>query len=177
MSTTYYPQLVQGLQPTEFEITWRNTPVASSPGIAGSRYQTVKSLSHLSNPACGDIRSSTQALEFINFNITNPPAVISGIVLHVNTQRNGRATDEIIQLTYQGELIGTNHVNYYTDTEGHLTLDNFATYGSSTDNWGVDLTPEMLQDPSFGVRLKFQAHPYYPHSSGMFIDSVALTVY
>jgi hypothetical protein len=177
MATTYYPQLVQGLPPTEFEITWRTHPSGPFESIAGLRYQTASHLIHLSNPACGDLRSSTQALSFTNFNITGVPEVISGIVLQVNTQRNGRATDEIIQLTYQGVAIGTNHVDYYTDTEGHLTLDNSATYGSSTDTWGVDLTPAMLQNPSFGVILKFQSHPYYPHSSGMFIDSVSLTVY
>jgi hypothetical protein len=168
MSYIYNTNTVLGAQPSEFEVTWKS---------AGTRWQTVNPLTHLSNPACGDLRNSTQALLFVNFQMTNLPEVISGIVLQVNTQRNGRATDEIVQLTYQGEPIGTNHVDYYTDVEGHLTLDNSATYGSSTDTWGVDLTPEMLQDPSFGVRLKFQAHPYYPHSSGMFIDSVSLTVY
>ena len=177
MSFTYYPQTATISSTSDLEVSWRKTRDDNNLQLIGSRWQTSAKLFHLSNPACGDLKNSTQPIWCTNFNITTLPEVISGIVLQVNTQRNGRATDEIIQLTYQGEPIGTNHVDYYTDTEGHITLNNLATYGSSTDSWGVDLTPEMLQDPSFGVILKFQAHPYYPHSSGMFIDSVSLTVY
>jgi hypothetical protein len=64
-----------------------------------------------------------------------------------------------------------------TDEEGRLPLHNDTTYGGPTDTWGATLTPEILQDASFGVILKFQGHPYYPHSSSMFLDSVSLTVY
>jgi hypothetical protein len=169
MANTYFPKTTLGLQPNELEVLWRTHE--------NGRFQTQAELFHISNPASGDLTNSTQALAFVNFNITNAPNAISGLSIRVQTQRNGRATDQQIQLTYQGQPIGINNVNYITDEEGHLFLNNDVTYGSSTSTWGVSLTPEMVQDPSFGVILKFQAHPYYPHSSGMFIDSVALTVY
>ena len=169
MSNTYFPNTVNGLQPAEEEILWRVFP--------GNRFQTEKELRHISNPACGDLRNRTQSLVFLNFNIFNPPSVISGIELRVVGQRNGRVADDQIQLTYQGEPIGENNFNYYTDIDGHLSLKNDTTYGSPTDLWGAEITPEMLQDPSFGVILKFQSHPYYPHSSGMQINLVSLTVY
>jgi hypothetical protein len=73
--------------------------------------------------------------------------------------------------------LGNNNFIYVTDEDGHLKITNDTTYGSPTDSWGTELTPEMLKDPSFGVILKFQAHPYYPHRSTIYLDAVSLTVY
>lgn len=168
MANTYFATSTLGLQPNENEVTWRTS--------AGGRFQTADLLFHRSNPACGDLTNSTQSLLF-KFNITDVPETISGLELRVIAQRNGRATDSQIQLSYQDQPIGNNNFQYMTDEEGRLPLHNDTTYGSSTDNWGATLTPEILQDPTFGVILKFQGHPYYPHSSGMFLDSVSLTVY
>lgn len=169
MSNTYFPNTVNGLQPAEEEITWRT--------LSDGRFQTDNVLRHISNPACGDLRNRTQTLAFLNFGMAGLPTTISGIELRVKSQRNGRIADDQIQLFYQGDVIGVNNFYYETDIDGHLPIRNDSTYGGPTDLWGATITPTMLQDPEFGVVLKFQSHPYYPHSSGMQINLVSLTVY
>lgn len=173
MSQLFYPTVVFGFEPGENELTWAQKQSQTM----GTRYQTVGELFHRSNPASGDLRNRTQKLLFKGFNFSGLPETISGLELQIKAQRNGRACDELIQLSYQDELIGKNNFNYYTDDEGHLTVRDTSVYGGPEDLWKANLTPEMLQDPSFGAVLQFQAHPYYPHRSGMFIDSVSVTIY
>lgn len=175
MSNTYYPTIVTQLG-EDPNIAWVPTISSDGASLVQRRWQTTKPLRHISNPASGDLRDSTYSLVCTGFNI---PALveINGIELRVLAQRNGRIADETIQLTYQNSAIGRNNFYYETDEEGRLPLFNDTTYGGSTDLWEAELTSEILQDPSFGVILKFSSHPYYPHSSGMLIDSVSLTIY
>ncbi len=178
MPFTYIPQTVdQTSNAPEQEIGWQSTAGSVAGRLLNARWSTVKPLHHYANPACGDIRTRSWALVCTNFQITQLPDVISGIELTVKTQRNGRVVDEQIQLIYNGSAIGANNFNYMTDADGHLTLLNDTTYGSPTDLWAAEITHEILQDPSFGVILKFQGHPYYPHLSTMTVDCVVLTVY
>lgn len=178
MGTVYQPQNVSvtSSYPTQ-EINWRTTPQEGFDFLLGSRWETVSDLKHIANSAMGDLRNRTWQLNCTQFDI-GVLSAINGIQLDINTNRNGRITDEIIQLTYQGQLIGLNKFNYVTDFAGNITILNSSTYGGPTDLWGYDaLTPEIVSDSTFGVALKFQAHPYYPHSSSMFLDSVNLTIY
>ena len=178
MPFIYTPNSIEQL--SEFpdqEIGWKNTVNLNSGYLLNSRWSTVKALHHFDNPASGDLRTRSWALACTNFQITELPEVISGIGLNLKTQRNGRIVDEQIQLFYDGSPIGTNNFIYSTDSEGHLTLLNDTNYGGPTDLWNAEITPEMLQDSAFGVILKFQGHPYYPHLSTMFLDAVTLTVY
>lgn len=178
MSTTYYPHNVELYsEAPEVEISWNSTPSRDVNSLLEQKWSTVKSLKHIANPATGNIRERTYSLICTDFQIENLPDVISGLELKIVAQRNGRIADEIIQLTYQGQEIGKNNFDYITDSEGHLKITNETLYGGPTDLWEADITPEMLADPSFGVVLKFQSHPYYPHNVGMIVDSVSLTVY
>jgi hypothetical protein len=177
MTQIFYPHQVLGAEFGEFEIGWQKSYTSNQGYLLDSRWRTEKDLTHFANPASGDLRTRTQALYCLDFRIANLPEVITGIKLNLKTQRNGRVVDEQIQLVYRGETIGNNNFIYITDEEGHLKITNDTDYGSETDTWGAELTPEMLQDPSFGVILKFQAHPYYPHRSTMYLDAVSLTVY
>ena len=174
--TPYSPTQVLGAQPTEYEVTWTMQGVSNSNNTLDSRWITERSLRHLSNTATGDIREQTQSLLFVGFNITDATNIV-GIGLDVAGNRNGRIVDQIVQLTYQGEPLGENNFSYITDVEGHLPITNLSTYGGPTDLWGAQLTPEIVQDPSFGVILKFQSHPYYPHRDRMILDRVTLTLY
>ena len=178
MSHTYIPTSVNltSSDPTN-EIPWTSIPTSSVGFLVNSRWSTLYPLRHRSNPACGDLRDRTWDIVCTNFNMTVLPSEISGLQLDILGQRNGRIVDDMIQLTYQGLPIGNNNFQYVLDADGHFYLDNQTTYGGTTDLWGIELTPELLQDPSFGVILKFQSHPYYPHSCGMFLDSVSITVY
>ena len=178
MSQIFYPNTVTpSSQFPDQEIAWRATPVTELGYLLGQRWGTVSELVHLSNPATGDMRNKTWFLTCINFQITGITDPINGIQLDISGQRNGRIVDEVIQLTYQGQPLGDNNFVYLTDSEGHLKITNHTTYGGPTDTWGATITADMLQDPSFGVILKFQSHPYYPHKCGMFLDAVSLTVY
>ena len=169
MPLTYRPTLVEGLQFGETEIGWL--------GSLDTLFRTDGQLTHLSNPACGDLVTRTQALMFTHFQIIGLPEIISGVELIIKTRRNGRAVDEQIQLVLNGQPIGKNNFNYDPDEDGNLKVLDTTVYGSSTDTWGVELTSEMLQDPSFGVILKFQGHPYFPHRSNMILEHVSLTIY
>jgi hypothetical protein len=175
MSNTYYPSVVTQLG-EEPNIAWVTTVPSNGVFLIQRRWQTAEPLKHIANPASGPIRDSTFALVCTGFNI---PLLdeINGIEVRVTGQRNGRIADETIQLVYQDQAIGRNNFSYETDEEGRLPLFNDTVYGGSEDLWGSEITTNMLQDASFGVILKFQSHPYYPHSSDMQIESVSLTVY
>jgi hypothetical protein len=175
MSNTYYPSVVTQLG-EEPNIAWVTTVPSNGVFLLQRRWQTAEPLKHIANPASGPIRDSTFALVCTGFNI---PLLdeINGIEVRVTGQRNGRIADETIQLVYQDQAIGRNNFSYETDEEGRLPLFNNTVYGGSEDLWGSEITTNMLQDASFGVILKFQSHPYYPHSSDMQIESVSLTVY
>jgi hypothetical protein len=175
MSNTYYPSVVTQLG-EEPNIAWVTTVPSNGVFLLQRRWQTVEPLKHIANPASGPIRDSTFALVCTGFNIPLL-AEINGIEVRVTGQRNGRIADETIQLVYQDRAIGRNNFSYETDEEGRLPLFNDTVYGGSEDLWGSEITTNMLQDTSFGVILKFQSHPYYPHSSDMQIESVSLTVY
>ena len=178
MNYVYTPNMVtQTSEDPENEISWKSSPTTVIGCLMNSKWMTVKPLIHLSNPACGDIGSQTYSLICTNLNATDLLDEISGISLRVSGQRNGRVVDKQIQLTYMGDLIGENKVDYETDSEGHILLLNDTTYGGENDLWGATLTKEMIQDPSFGVILKFQNHPFYPHSCGMLLEAVSITVY
>jgi hypothetical protein len=140
-----------------------------------TRWRTVQDLKHRSNPATGDIVDSTWSLYLTDFGIQETN--ILGLKFHLVAQRNGRIVDQTIQLCYQNQLIGVNKVDYTTDTEGHLPLSNDTAYGGPEDVWGVSDLGSKITDPSFGIVIKFQSHPYYPHSCGLRIDQMSLTVY
>ena len=178
MPQTFTPTVVvqQSENPTQ-EIGWLSSPTANIGNLLQSVWRTERDLTHFANPATGDLRSRTQSLVCTNFNISDLPEVITGIQVNISAQRGGRVVDEVIQLTYQDSVMGKNKVNYMTDSEGHLPITNESVYGGPTDLWAVELTPDMLRDPSFGVSLKFQSHPYYPHRCGMMLYAVSLTVY
>lgn len=172
MNYTYQPsQVVSYSEFPDQEVDWQTIPASGF--LANQRWSPVRSLQHISNPATGDMRDLTFALKCTNFNISDLPDTISGLQLTTQAQRNGRIADEIVQLIYQDQLIGENQVNYLVDIEGHFTILNTTTYPGP---WGVDLTPDILMDPSFGVMLKFQSHPFYPHNCGLFLDSVSITI-
>jgi hypothetical protein len=177
MNFTYYPsRVIQTSSLPDQEIGWTQYSIGNSEYLLGSRWKTNKPLLHISNPATGDLRNSTWTLTCTGFNI---PLLntITGIKLNVKARRNGRIVDDIIQLTYQGSAIGANNFSYITDSEGHFLLLNDTYYGGEFDLWESEVTPSMLTDPSFGIILKFQSHPFYPHNCEMYLDSVSLTVY
>ena len=178
MSISFRPTAVEQVsEAPDQEILWKASSTSNSGFLLDSRWRTVNPLVHIANPATGDLRNQTYSLICTDFQMTGLPETISGIELTLQAQRNGRIVDKVIQLTYQGQSIGSNNFVYLTNSDGHLRITNNTIYGSPTDLWETELTPSMLQDPTFGVILQFQSHPYYPHNCGIAVDSVLLTVY
>ena len=176
MSQIYIPGSVATESTTPVDIGWTSSPTSNLGYLMNSVWRTNSDLVHLSNPAAGDVRTQTETLVLTNFSIPIT-TIITGIQFDLKVQRFGRIVDQLIQLTYQGVPIGQNKTNYITDNLGNLPITNDSIYGGPTDLWGVDVTPDMLNDPSFGVLLKFQAHPYYPCKQSMNLYTSTLTVY
>jgi hypothetical protein len=140
---------------------------------------TSKDLIHIANsggpgPAMTDIRQKTTCLYLTGFNLLDVPETVNGIQLTLDIQRNGRIADAEVFLCHNGNQIGASQVNYSADLEDHLLYFNVNDYGGDGNNWGVTLTTDLLQDPTFGVSLRFQSHPFYPHRCGCRLYGIAL---
>jgi hypothetical protein len=82
--------------------------------------------------------------------------------------RFGRITDDTVQLCLNNNEIGENRAN--------LLLDPIKTYGSQNDLWETTLTNSDVLNPTFGIILRFQSHPRWPHKSTPMIDSVQIRI-
>jgi hypothetical protein len=148
--------------------------------ISPKSIHTNKDVHHLVNTAVGGIRNKTFKLHFSNFNVDNSvPNVITGIEVILKTRRNGRVFDDIIELSRGGHTISENKTSYETDGYDHLKVNDIMIYGGRGDIWGLDTlaTRSLVTDPEFGITLRFQAHPHFPHRSGMQVDSLQICFY
>lgn len=131
---------------------------------------TTKELLHISNTGVNNLKMKTYFLYLTGFSFLAMPDVISGVEVEVNMKRGGRITDEIIQLRYNNAFLGENRADY--------KLDNEKIYGSPTDLWDIpNLDSAILNDPSFGVGLRFQSHPNWPHKEHPMIGYVRIRVW
>jgi len=130
---------------------------------------TDSDLYHIANPTVNDVKTKTYFLYLTNFNLGNVPDIISGIEVLIEMNRKGRVTDETIQLRYNNEFIGRNMADF--------KLDQQKIFGSSTDNWSTELTKSMVIDTSFGVGVRFQSHPNWPHKDSPLINYIKLRVW
>ncbi len=143
---------------------------------------SAKDLIHLSGtggpgPSMTDLKNKTTALVFTDFSIDAPTGDLTGVELKLDIDRAGRIGDADVFLVYNGEIIGVNKTDYSQDEAAHLLNFNKNLYGGADDLWGADITPEMLTDSSFGVWLRMQSHPFFPHRSGIKISQVSLRYY
>ena len=131
--------------------------------------ETTSPLLHIANSLVNDVKNKTYYLSLTGFNLINIPASITGLEVAIEMNRGGRITDETIQLAYNGQLIGNNKANG--------SLDPYKIYGDATDLWGVNLTNVLLNDPNFGIILRFQSHPRWPHKTSPLIDAVEIRIH
>jgi hypothetical protein len=89
--------------------------------------------------------------------------------MRLSMNRGGRITDETIQFCLNDTLIG--------DNQATLDLDPTKIYGGEDTIWNSNLTLANIQDPLFGVVLRFQSHPRWPHKSSPLIDAVELRIH
>jgi hypothetical protein len=131
-----------------------------------SHTKTNRDLLHIARNPKHDIIEKTYFLKLINFRFINVPTSIAGIEVKVTMNRFGRITDDTIQLCLNDSLIGHNFAD--------LDLAPIKIYGSTTNLWNTSLTYSDILDSSFGIVLRFQSHPKYPHRSSAFIDAVEI---
>jgi len=130
--------------------------------------QTDGTLYHISRSPKLDLKNKTYYLQCTGFNFTNFPTVVSGIEVNLIVNRYGRATDETISLCLGGNSIGANRAQSLIIPE--------IVYGSTTDLWSTNLTIANVQDPTFGIILRFQAHPDWPHNDPMLIEALTMRI-
>jgi len=129
-------------------------------------------------PNMTDVRYKSTALTLTNFEITcDPILTITGVELKLDIERNGRISDSEINLRDPDGNLSINKTSYSVDDRNHLLTFNHNLYGDEYDTWGLDLTSTMLQDSNFGVNIRVQSHPFYPHKCGVMIRQVALRYY
>jgi hypothetical protein len=131
--------------------------------------KTVSDLIHIARDPKHDIKQKTYFLKITNFNFENVPSIVSGIELRLSMNRYGRITDDTIQLTLNDQLIGANNANF--------DLVPIKLYGGENLLWDASLSSTDIANPSFGVVLRFQSHPRWPHKSGTLIDAVEIRIH
>jgi len=171
MPTTWtYPTIITQTAEDPSHIEWDSVNNFVFLRAADSNFtKTNKSLVHIAVSKNSAIKNKTWYLYLTGFNFINLPQIITGIEAEIHMNRGGRITDDTVQLRYNNEWIGENRST--------LALDMFKVYGTSTDNWGINLSSINVQSSSFGIGIRFQSHPSFPHNSTPLLDYVRLRVH
>ena len=165
-----FPTLIEQYAEDESHIGWSDVDdFAALKSEINSGVPAVAPLLHIARSPKYDIKMKTWYLRCTGFDFINLPETISGITLRLSMHRGGRVTDETISLCYQNHDIGKNLAD--------LPLNPTTIYGSSTDTWEIEnLNLSMIQDSSFGVLLRFQSHPNWPHRTAPIVNGVELQI-
>jgi hypothetical protein len=170
-----YPTTASQYTDTDVHIPWlHNNETFTEIDLGSKTYEinliySAKDLLHISNTLVQDIRMKTYYLVLTGFNWRNLPITISGIEARINVRRTGRITDETIQL-YHDAPIGINQAT--------LDLSNDKLYGAPDSLWGsAEITRDMLTEPTFGIVLRYQSHPDWPHKVTPNMEHVQLRVW
>jgi len=138
---------------------------------------TVGPLFHTANPYAGDRLMKTWYLNFTGFKFiwpygaTSPTLPVTGFEIVLKTQRSGRIVDDTVQLVNKNKVVGTNYAS--------INLGMTKIYGGFQDTWGLTFTNvnevlALIQDPTFGVTVRLQSHPSWPHREVPGIDTVLI---
>lgn len=151
-------------------IKWDDSSNFSDLTTANMQYvSSLGDLIHISRSPKPDIVNKTYYMMLTGFVFQNIPNPVTGLTIRLRANRSGRVTDDTIQLCVGNATIGDNHAS--------LELSPMKIYSGNSSYWGIDLTPQLLQDPSFGVVLRFKSHPSWPHKNPIDIDAVELQIY
>lgn len=137
--------------------------------IDGRSIKTSRDLLHIAREPRHDIREKTYFLKITGFNFNDVPETISGIEARITSNRYGRITDETIQLTLNDTVIG--------DNQASLDLNPIKIYGGQDNIWNTNLTTAGILNSSFGLVLRFQSHPRWPHKNSIMLDSVEVRIH
>jgi hypothetical protein len=153
-----------------YDISWDDSSDFQGLKTLDDTYiKTTRDLLHISRSPKIDVTMKTWYLRITGFAFTNLPETLSGIAVRVTGNRRGRITDDTVQLCLQSEGLGENRAN--------LDLSPQKIYGNDTDLWNTQLTIADIMDPTFGVLVRLQSHPHYPHKDSAFLDCVEVQIY
>ena len=153
-----------------FHVSWLDVGDFYSLKSRDGRYvKTSRDLVHIAKQPQHDFVEKTYYLKATGFNFNTLPETISGIEMRLSMNRNGRISDDTIQLWLDADTIG--------DNQAKLTLNPVTIYGSEMDTWGANLSASTLQNPMFGVIVRFRSHPNWPHKSSALVDAIELRVH
>jgi len=153
-----------------FHIPWQEVDNFNSlKMLDGKRIKTQRDLLHIARDPKKDIIQKTYYLKLTNFNFSSLPTELSGIEMKLSMDRGGRITDDTIQLTMNDILIGEN--------QGDRGLKPIKIYGGDNSLWNSNITLADIQNSSFGVILRFQSHPNFPHKCSPLIDAVEIRIH
>lgn len=166
----FYPNTVSQYYEVTAHVPWNNVGnFFSIKHPDGGSLSLSAPLLHIANPTVNDLKMKTYFLALSEFNVIDLPETISGIEVEINMNRQGRITDDTIQLRYNNQFVGENKANF--------NLDPNKTYGSNTDLWGASWDYSTITDPSFGIGVRFQSHPSWPHNAYPKIDYIRVRVH
>ena len=131
--------------------------------------ETSRDLLHIAKQPNHDLVEKTYFLKITGFTFNNLPDVVSGIEMKLTMRRNGRISDETIQLYLDNDVIG--------DNQASRSLNPVNTYGGENNNWNTNLSIADIQNPTFGVLLRFRSHPSWPHKSSALVDAVEIRIH
>lgn len=151
----------------DIHISWDDTSFNNLTSITGRALGTTKPLYHIARSPKHDLKTKTYFLKLGGFRFEDIPNVISGIEVRLSSKRYGRITDETIQLSLNDELVG--------DNKATLMVSPIKTYGGENDTWGIN--PDDVLEPSFGIIIRLQSHPNWPHRDGAQIDAVEIRIH
>jgi hypothetical protein len=173
-----YPTLVsQFAEFPEHHVPWTNNTTKFSdreldltlPEYEVNFIRTEKDLLHIPNTSVNNLRMKTWYLKFSGFEFRYMPDTVSGLEAKINVKRVGRITDDTIQLYINNEHVG--------DNKATAEISDQKTYGSETDLWAIeDLTPATFTR-NFGIILRYQSHPSWPHRETPTMTHVELRVW
>lgn len=125
----------------------------------------------------GGAGTKSNYLKVTNFGFTVPSgATIDGILLEIKRRRassGGNTADNIVKLVKGGTVSGTDHAATSTTYPTTLT---YASYGGSSDLWGLSLTDTDVNDSTFGAVLSVNKQTG-GKINVVTVDTMRITVY
>jgi len=166
MPTEWFsPTTISQYAESDVHIPWQG--IDSDPLNVNS-VRTTKDLLHISNMIANDLRMKTHYLVVNGFAWEDLPDTISGIEVRIHIDRVGRITDETIQL-YNGQG--------FSDNKANRDLAHLKTYGGENDLWGLTSIDPADLNSEFGLLLRYQSHPDWPHCTTPNMRYIQIRVY
>lgn len=151
-------------------INWTNP---SNAGSSNDSYATALLTKGVANV---DTSFRLMATGQVGADIIPSNATINGITVSLERSASGQAGtfDTEVKLIKNGALAGNDKAD---TTTRWLLADSTATYGSTTDLWGLTLTPANVQASNFGVSVATKATSgTNGWTTTAFIDSITMTI-